>query len=415
MTQSCDCIVLGAGMVGVSTAVHLQKRGKSVVLVDRKPAGEGTSFGNAGLIQAEAYIPYMLPKQPLLLAKMLANLRPEVHVHYRALLALSPWLAKYMWNSRNSAVERAIEAFSPLTQFAVSSHDELAEEAGATALIRRTGYIRVFHDTAALDADEADFKMLAERFGVKYEVINPDKLAEMEPHLSGDLVGALWMREPTSVSDPGGLTKAYARLFTSLGGQFLTADATTLERKGASWRVQTVNGPITAENAIVALGPWSAEILKAQGVTVPLAVKRGYHMHYSTVGNATLNRPVIDVENGYFIGQMQGGIRMTTGAEFAFRDAKPTPKQLEMLEPIARSIFPLDERKDDMPWMGARPCLSDMIPAIGPVPRNRGLWANFGHQHWGLTLGPITGRLLAEMITGEAPTVDPAPYAVSRF
>ena len=357
----------------------------------------------------------MLPRSPMLLMRMLANLDPQVHVHYRALLPLMPWLAKYVWNSRDAAVEKAIAAFAPLTEFAVPEHDALAEEAGATALIRRTGYLRVFHDTAALEADEAEFKMLAERFGVKYEVINPDKLAEMEPHLSDNLVGAIWLSEPTSVSDPGGLVKAYAALLRTLGGTFLTADAGTLEQKGAQWQVQTVDGPITAEHAIVALGPWSAEILKRQGVTVPLAVKRGYHMHYTTIGNATLNRPVIDVENGYFLGPMQRGIRMTTGAEFAFRDATPTPRQLEMVEPLARSVFPLDERKDSKPWMGARPCLSDMIPAVSAVPRNPGLWANFGHQHWGLTLGPITGRLLAEMIVGEDTTVDPAPYALTRF
>lgn len=415
MSNSCDCIVLGAGMVGVSTAVHLQKRGKSVVLVDRQPAGEATSFGNAGLIQAEGIVPYMLPKQPVLLAKMLANARPEVHVHYRALLPLLPWLARYIWNSRQPAIERAMEAFWPLTQRAVAEHDALAEEAAATDLIRRTGYLRVFHDTDALEAEETEYADLHQRYGINFEVLNPDRLSEMEPHLSNILVGGVWVQDPTSVSDPGALCKAYAQLLRKLGGQFVTADATTLSRAGGGWRVQTVDGAIEAEHAVVALGPWSADVLKAQGVGVPLAVKRGYHMHFTTVGNATLNRPVVDEQHGYFIGPMQAGLRLTTGAEFAFRDARPTPVQLDKVEAIARSVFPLDERKEQNPWMGARPCLPDMLPAIGPVPRNRGLWANIGHQHWGLTLGPVTGRLLAEMITGETPLTPPEPYRVSRF
>jgi D-amino-acid dehydrogenase len=138
-------------------------------------------------------------------------------------------------------------------------------------------------------------------------------------------------------------------------------------------------------------------------------------MHYGAAGNAGLSRPVLDTDNGYVLAPMQAGIRLTTGAEFARMNAGPTPVQLARAEPRARELFPLTERIDAEPWLGRRPCLPDMLPIIGAVPGHKGLWANFGHHHLGFTMGPITGRLLAEMLTGEATFTDPAPYRIDRF
>jgi D-amino-acid dehydrogenase len=151
------------------------------------------------------------------------------------------------------------------------------------------------------------------------------------------------------------------------------------------------------------------------GYDLPLAVKRGYHMHYHAAGSARLNHPVVDSEPGYCLTPMTRGIRLTTGAEFALRDAARTPLQLGRAEPIARALFPLAERLDSEPWMGARPCTPDMLPVIGRAPRHFNLWFAFGHAHQGFTLGPVTGRLIAEMATGEPPFLDPAPYRADRF
>jgi D-amino-acid dehydrogenase len=156
-------------------------------------------------------------------------------------------------------------------------------------------------------------------------------------------------------------------------------------------------------------------VLRAQGVRVPLGWKRGYHMHYRTEGNATLTRPVIDAERGYCITPMTKGIRLTTGAEFASRDAPPSPVQLTRAEAAARDIFPLGEAQEPEAWLGRRPCLPDMVPVIGRTPGKPGLWLAFGHHHLGFTLGPVTGRLVAEMMTGETPFTDPSPYRIDRF
>jgi D-amino-acid dehydrogenase len=148
---------------------------------------------------------------------------------------------------------------------------------------------------------------------------------------------------------------------------------------------------------------------------MPLGVKRGYHMHYGAQGNAVLNHPLLDADQGYLLAPMNAGIRLTTGAEFARRDRPPSPLQLEACEPIARTMFPLAERRDMQPWLGRRPCLPDLLPVIGPAPGKPGLWFDFGHQHHGFTLGPATGRLVAEMMTGEIPFADPTPFRADRF
>jgi D-amino-acid dehydrogenase len=151
------------------------------------------------------------------------------------------------------------------------------------------------------------------------------------------------------------------------------------------------------------------------GYRLPLFIKRGYHMHYDAAPGARLNNWILDAEMGYLLAPMQKGIRLTTGAEFAAHDASPTTVQLDGAERIARELFPLGDRIDPKPWMGARPCTPDMKPIIGPAPRHKGLWLAIGHAHHGLTLGPVTGRLLAEQMTGERPFLDLSPFAATRF
>jgi D-amino-acid dehydrogenase len=208
---------------------------------------------------------------------------------------------------------------------------------------------------------------------------------------------------------------SYAGLFIKRGGRLVAGDARTLGASGQSWTVATAEGPLAAQEAVVALGAWSNDIFRPLGYRFPLGVKRGYHMHYSARGDAVLSRPVNDAEFGYVLAPMTQGIRLTTGAEFARRDDPPSSAHLDRLEPLARVLFPLAERREAAPWLGRRPCLPDMLPIIGPAARHKGLWFDFGHHHLGLTLGPISGRLLAEMMTGETPSLDPTPFSGARF
>lgn len=227
-------------------------------------------------------------------------------------------------------------------------------------------------------------------------------------------IGGLHYTDAGAVSDPGGLVDAYRVRFESLGGTMCTGDASGLQQRGGKWAVDAEAESVEAQSAVVALGPWADRLSAKFGYRLSLAVKRGYHIHYSPQAGASLNHPILDVERGYMLVPMTRGIRLTTGIEFARGSAKQTPVQLGRAEPDARSLFPLKDRIDAAPWMGSRPCTPDMLPVLGPAPKHPGLWFAFGHAHHGLTLGAVSGRLIAEMVTGSDPITDPYPFRVDR-
>jgi D-amino-acid dehydrogenase len=412
---ACDAVVLGAGIVGICVALHLQKRGRAVVLVDRRGAAEETSFGNAGLIQREGVYPYGFPHDFGALVRYGFNRTVDAYYHPTALPKLAPFLLKYWHHSRPARHAEQARKYSKLIEHCVREHDALAVEAGATGFIRRTGWMKVFRTERERDKRFAEAERWRDEFGIHSRLHDARALQEMEPHVAPVLVGAIHWTDPVSVDDPHGLGLAYLRAFETLGGRFVQGNAASLAADGAGWTMRTVQGPLAAATAVIALGPWADVATRALGYDLPLAVKRGYHMHYRAAGEAKLNHPMLDTERGYFLAPMRRGIRLTTGAEFALRDAIRTPVQLGRAEPIARDLFPLAERLDTEAWMGARPCTPDMLPVIGPAPRHPNLFFAFGHAHHGLTLGAVTGRLIAELVTGEAPFVDPAPFSASRF
>jgi D-amino-acid dehydrogenase len=409
-----DAIVLGAGIVGVATALHLARRGLAVALVDRHGPGEETSYGNTGIIEGNTVFPPAFPRGLARLAEIAFKRAPDANYHLGFLPRIAPWLLAYRAASRPEQLVETARAMRPLFKRAVAEHEELMGDAGAAHLMRKTGWLKLYRSDASFAATTRECA-LAEQFGIAIRVLDPEAARMLEPALNPVFRHALHMEGATSISDPLALTRAYAARFSALGGVMLTGDARALHRAGARWRIDTAEGPVDAADAVVALGPWSPDLLAPLGIKLPMAVKRGYHLHFRPRGNASLARPILDADNGYCLAPMQQGIRLTTGAEFADRDAAPTPAQLDRLMPAARELFALGEPVEAKPWMGSRPCFADSRPVIGAAPGQAGLWLCFGHAHWGLTLAAITGRLVADLVSKTAPVVDPAPYAAERF
>lgn len=409
-----DVIVLGAGVVGTTAALHLAKRGLSVALVDRGGPGEETSYGNAGIIEGNTYFPYPFPFELKKLLKVAFKLAPEANYHLAALPKLLPWLFAYSLASRPSAMLDFARKMRPLFARAVAEHETLIKEASAEKYLRKNGWLKVYRSERAFENVKSDLDTIAAA-GLEFRVLDRTGTLAIEPDLAPIVARGIFWPSAASVTNPLGVTQAYAALLAKLGGVTLRGDARSLHRAGGRWRVDTDEGPVDAEAAVVALGPWASDLLEPLGIKLPLAVKRGYHLHFRPRGNSGISRPVLDAENGYLLAPMEQGLRLTTGAEFAQRDAKPTPVQFDRLLPAARALFPIGERIEKDAWLGRRPCFPDSMPVIGRAPGQPGLWLDFGHAHWGLTLGPATGRLLAEMMTGAPPFTDPAPYAAGRF
>jgi len=408
-----DVLVLGAGIVGTTLALKLQEQGLAVTLIDRAHPGAATSFGNAGLIERSAVFPYAFPRDFRTLLIYALQRSTAAHYHWQALPSLLPYLAAYFHHSSAKKYPAAIAGALPLIEHSWSEHEPLITAAGATDLVNQHGWIKVWRSTRAekIALQQAE---QSRDYGLKVRVLSAAELRIAEPNLSAVAQGGVHYPDSRQIQDPYDLTLAYLRLFEQRGGQFLRGDAASLRAEADHWLVDTSVGSVHATDAAVALGPWGASLAKRLGYRLNMGVKRGYHMHFDRAA-ASLSHVIVDVDHGYALAPMKKGIRLTTGAEFARRDAPPTPVQLDTLEPIARRLLPIGARLEAAPWLGARPCTADMLPIIGPAPAHRGLWFCFGHAHHGLTQAASSGRLLAEMINGKDTYIDPSPYRVDRF
>jgi len=408
-----DAMVLGAGIVGTSIALHLALRGASVALIDRGGPGEATSYGNTGIIGSTVY-PTAFPRGFARLLRIASKRAPEANYHLSNLARVLPWLMAYRAASSPQRLPETARLIRPLMARAVAEHEILIAEAGAGRYLRKQGMITLYRTERALARLWTELALAVE-LGVTIKFYDGQQVRALEPNLAPVFQAAVHWLDSVSVTDPLALTRAYAKRFDTLGGIGLQGDARTLHRAAGRWRVDTSEGPIDADQTVIALGPWAPDVLLPRGINLPLAVKRGYHRHFRALGNAMLERPVIDVEKGYALAPMEQGIRLTTGAEFADRDARPTPAQLGRVLPIAQALLPLGEPVDQQPWMGSRPCFADSLPVIGRAPGHPGLWLAFGHGHVGLSLAAVTGRLITEMMRGSVPFCDPEPYAAERF
>lgn len=406
-------IVLGAGMVGTCTALHLQARGFDVVLIDRRSPGLETSYGNAGLIQQEAVEPYAIPRDFGFLLQSALGLRTEVNWHANAMPHMLPSLWRYYKNSSTAKHALATQAYSRLTAHANSEHQPLITQSESEELITRSGFRFVYRTQQAFDEGCERAARLHRDYGVRSQILDATALAQAEPALRIPLAGSVHWQDPWAVCDPGALVQRYAKLFVANGGHIRLGDANTLAQHGATWQIQTEDGELNAAQVVIALGPWSNAFVKKLGYNMPLFIKRGYHQHYKQP--TRLSMPLLDAEKGYVIAPMQQGMRLTTGAEFANIDALPTPVQLQKTQALGHELVGLDNPVPTPPWLGSRPCTADMLPIMGAAPHHKGMWFNFGHGHQGFTLGPISGRLLAEMINSESTLVDTTPYSPTRF
>jgi D-amino-acid dehydrogenase len=409
-----DAVVLGAGIVGTSIALELARRGLAVALIDRKAPGEETSYGNAGIIEGNTVLPHAFPAGLRALLRIALKRAPEANYHVAFLPTVLPWLLDFRAASRPERRAETARVMRPLFERAVADHEALLTESRANRYLRTDGWLKVYRSDAGLAAIRPEL-LLAAEFGIPHQVLDREGVQALEPNLGAAARHAVFWPGVASVSNPLAVTRAYAARLAELGGVVLLGDARSLHRSSGEWRVDTAEGPVDSREAVVALGPFAPEVLVPLGIKLPLGVKRGYHRHFRAGGNASLTRPVVDAEVGYCLAPMEQGLRLTTGAEFAARDVPPTPVQFDRLLPAARQMFPLGEPAEATTWMGSRPCFADSRPVIGQAPGQPGMWLAYGHAHWGLTLGPTTGVLMADLITGATPFCDPAPFGAERF
>lgn len=407
-----SAVVLGAGIVGISCALHLKRRGFRVTLVDRREPGSETSFGNSGVIGRASIAPLSQPAIWKKLPRYAANRDRAVRFGPGYPAREIGWFVRFLANARPGAFDANAAHLNALLAHALPEHEALlGDDAG---LLRRDGWLHLFRTDSGFAAS-ARARALWYRHGVRFRILDRGAIRALEPHLGPVFQRGIRLEDVASVADPGRVCRRLAERFAADGGAVLRKEVRRLQADRDGVSIELGGETLRADDAVVALGPWSAQMLASLGYRLPIIRERGYHMHFAPRIARALGRPCLDAEGAYVVTPMDAGLRLTTGIEFGAPDAPPTPAQLDAVLPLAREAFPLADPVDPEPWMGARPGAPDSLPVIGRAPRHPHLWFAFGHASVGFALGPVTGRLLAEMMSGEAPLVDPAPYSATRF
>ena len=407
-------IVIGAGVAGLSTALYLQRAGVAVAVLDPLGPAGGASFGNAGLLSPDTAVPIALPgmlrKVPGWLTDPLGPLSVRPAYFPRAL----PWLLRWIESGRLQRMLAISDAMRALHRESLNCWQELLGPGRYRDLIRPVGQVQVWEGEAD-SANAAVERQVRERHGIRVEELNADDLRQMFPGIAREVTRGLLVPGNGFTISPQRSVQTLGELFRQEGGALINERAMKLiPREGGGWMVMTNIANRSAEHVVVATGAWSRQLLDPLGIKVALETERGYHaMLFSPEVMPAL--PISNKTRAFGVTPMEDGLRVAGTVEISGLDAPPNEERAKILVQHARRMFPALTGAQVRYWMGFRPSTPDSLPILGDVSGRPGLHLVFGHGHFGMTGGPPSGRLVAQLITGQAPGIDPAPYAAQRF
>ncbi|WP_170559995.1 NAD(P)/FAD-dependent oxidoreductase [Ruegeria atlantica] len=414
MSESRTIAIIGAGIVGVSAAVWLQRDGHNVILIDKAGPGEGTSHGNGGVLASCSIIPVTVPGLIKKAPKMLFDPSQPLFMKWGYVPKLLPWLTRYLKHANANDVERIAAALTPIVGDSLDDHQALAQGTAAEKWIVPSDYLFLYENRQHFEGDAFGWDV-RRKHGFRWQELEGDAFHTYDPIFSKDIGFAAKLSDHGHITDPGRYVKDLAAHVEVNGGRIIRATVEDVVRdNGKVIGVRTAGETIACDTAVVTAGVWSGPLASKLGVTVPLETERGYHLEL--VEPSAMPKSPVMVASGKFVATpMDGRIRLAGIVEFGGLDAPPSRAPFELMRKNARAAFPGVTWKDEVEWMGHRPAPADSIPIIGEVPGVDGAYMGFGHHHIGLTGGPKTGRLLAQMIAGRTPNADMSVYAPSRY
>jgi D-amino-acid dehydrogenase len=406
--------IIGAGIVGVATALCLRREGCDVTLVDMRPPGEYCSFGNAGILSPGSCVPLATPGVQWKVPGYLLDSMGPLTICWTYLPKAAPWLLRFLAASTPARVEAIANALRPLLKQTFDAYMPLAKDAGVPDLIRQTGYVVAYEKHAAYLGDDIAWKLRRDR-GVIVEELDGGRVRELVPQLTGNYEVGLYLPEQGFVANPGRLVKALAAAFQRDGGVILQRRVLDMEIGPQGPRaLLTADGALPVETLVVCAGAHSNEFTSRLGDDVPLEAERGYHVTYSDP-SATLPMPVFLPEHKFFVTPMEMGLRIAGQTEFAGIDAEPNYARADILAKHMQRLFPHISTADTTKWMGRRPSMPDSLPVIGRSTHFANAFYAFGHGHVGLCGGAPTARIIADLIAGREPSIDITPFRPDRF
>ena len=405
--------VLGAGIVGICTALSLVERGVPVRVIDKGAPGQETSFGNAGVISPWSIIPQSLPGTWKQIPKLMFGYGRPLSIHPAVLGRMIPWGLRFLRQGRKDRVEASADAMEVLCASSVELYRRHLAGTGHEALVQDSIYVHAFRDGSRANLEAIDYRMRREKGG-DLELVGRDRLAELEPALGPDFQAAILIKGQARALSPGRIGEVLTEKAASLGVEFVTDEVQALRPTSEGWRIICKVETYTAPRVVLSMGAWSKALLDTLGLKLPLMAERGYHIECPAPG-VTLNHSVMDTDAKIVASSMEGGLRIAGQAEFAPVDAPPNPKRQAQLETIARAAFPGINTGGARFWMGRRPSFPDSLPVIGAAPGLEGLFLNFGHSHYGLMMAPKSGEVLADALSDARSNSDIGAFSAGRF
>jgi D-amino-acid dehydrogenase len=413
-------VVVGAGVVGVTTALRLQHQGHSVLILDPSPPGTNTSFGNAGSISMGGVYPTSTPGNWKQVPKMLADPASPMRIHWDHVLKHPKFFMRFLREGTPSRVEANSLAMAGLAQGAVDAHKALIKLAKADGIVRPVGWLKVYSSRENFEKTAEERAVMARR-GVNIDVLNADELRQLEPGISPRFTHGWNQPDNAFVSSPLKLTEAYFAEFRRLGGEW-RAERVQRFVTGPNGveSVNTLHGIHACDAVVIATGARAGELSELLGDRTLIGAERGYHLNMqldleAEGGEVPLRRPTVFGDLGFVLAPMQDGLRLTTGSEFSEPDSPPDFRRIYRMAKLVEQALPGVKPRVDREWMGQRPSTPDSVPTLGRSPRHGNVWYNFGHGHLGLTMSAKSAEVTADLIAGRDPGLDMAPYRIDRF
>lgn len=408
------CVVLGAGIVGASCAFHLQKQGFEVTLISPELPGQSCSFGNAACIATSGVVPLSYPGLIRKVPRWLVDPLGPMSIRLRDFPSLLPWFWHFWRVSNMEKLEELAAAQASLMQTVLSDFDAILAATGLSHLKASPGTIHIYDTEAQYQADLWQLEMSA-RFGFDFHRLTPADLKSMVPCLKLDDGVAVLVPDWHHLLNPARVTAGIAEYCFKNGAQWIQDRVTSVTAKKAGITIETESGrQIVGDQLVIAAGAWSNSIARQLDYSVPLIGKRGYHSQVSAPG-ITLDHPVMSVSRAFVMTPLEDGLRIAGTSEFAALDAKPDYRRAKVL--LKQAGFYLEGLKAEgvTEWMGRRPMMPDSTPVISRSPRQSNVFYAFGHGHYGLTQGPTTGRIVADIVAGNPPTIELDAFRFDRF
>lgn len=414
-TKPPNIAVVGAGIVGVSCAVHLQRLGAAVTMIDRQQPGgsAAASYGNAGILARCAVVPVATPAMLLKAPAMLFASDGPLFLRWSYLPQLLPWLIPFIRSASRKRVEYIVRNLAPLLFDSVNEHRALARGSDAERWLRTCEYLYLYKNRKAFARDAYDWDLRRE-YGFQWDTLQGAEIREFDAVLSSKYEFAVRLKEHGMIANPGSYVSDLAKSFAAAGGKVVRANIKQVSTRNGGVVLQADSRDIAADKVVIAAGAWSHKLATKLGANVPLESERGYHLELLQA-NIAPAVPIMDTAHKCVITPMQDSLRVAGVIEFGGLEAAASKPPVELLLRAAKAVLPGLEYETKSSWMGHRPATVDSLPVIGPAPSNRQVYFAYGHQHIGLTASAKTGRVVAEHIMGLHQNFNLNAYRCDRF